>query len=210
MIKDHLKSKKHLKKKDLKEAGCSGSGIRQVSLTTITKSKNLREEFVLDFIKMSTMADIPLEKVEKMSIEILQAGRHTTSSFHLEISVHSQSIRSPLYSSQAVAEALVDLIADETTDCRDKSILNVIATIRGKCYLIGIAKMDACNHSTFSQEIVKCVSGVEIPFDRVRAVVTDSAAYCKKAYREILSPLFPKSTYVLCLAHIVNLASEVF
>ena len=57
-IKDHLKSKKHLKKKDLKEAGSSESGIRQVSLTTITKSKDLREEFVLDFIKMSTMADI--------------------------------------------------------------------------------------------------------------------------------------------------------
>ena len=51
MIKDHLKSKKHLKKKDLKEAGYSGSGIRQVSLTTITMSKDLLEEFVLDFIR---------------------------------------------------------------------------------------------------------------------------------------------------------------
>ena len=216
-IKDHLKSKKHLKKKDLKEAGSSGSGIRQVSLTTITKSKDLREEFVLDFIKMSTMADIPLEKVEKMRPFLLkyckQAGTlpqvSTLRSQYIPraYDLHFTALKQLLKDS---TPALVDLIADETTDCRDKSILNVIATIRGKCYLIGIAKMDACNHSTFSQEIVKCVSGVEIPFDRVRAVVSDSAAYCKKAYREVLSPLFPKSTHVLCLAHIVNLASEVF
>ena len=50
------------------------------------------------------------------------------------------------------------------------------------------------------------MSGVEIPFDRVRAVVSDSAAYSK----QIQTPLFPKSTHVLCLAHIVNLAFDVF
>ena len=144
MIKDHLKSKKHLKKKDLKEAGCSGSGIRQVSLTTITKSKDLRKEFVLDFIKMSTMADIPLEKVEKMRPFLLkyckQAGTlpqvSTLRSQYIPraYDLHFTALKQLLKDSTS---ALVDLIADETTDCRDKSILNVIATIKGKCYLIG-------------------------------------------------------------------------
>ena len=41
-------------------------------------------------------------------------------------------------------------------------------------------------------------------------MVTDSAAYCKKAYRDILSAVFPNPTHVLCLAHIVNLAADVF
>ena len=42
------------------------------------------------------------------------------------------------------------------------------------------------------------------------AVVTDGAAYCTKAYREVLSPVFPKSTHILCLAHVVNLGAEIF
>ena len=57
---------------------------------------------------------------------------------------------------------------------------------------------------------MKCVAEVDIPYERIHAFVTDSAAYCKKAYREVLSPLFPRSIHVLCLAHIVNLAADVF
>ena len=54
------------------------------------------------------------------------------------------------------------------------------------------------------------LTDVGIAFDNVMAIVSDSAAYCKKAYRAVLSAVFPKSTHVLCLAHIVNLAAEVF
>ena len=81
-IKDHLKSKKHRQRKDLKEADTSSSGRKQVTLTTLVKSKDLREEFLLHFIKMSTMVDIPLEKVERMRPFLLkyckQANRHFT------------------------------------------------------------------------------------------------------------------------------------
>ena len=38
--------------------------------------------------------------------------------------------------------------------------------------------------------------------------MTDSAAYCKKAVRE--GQEGPNSTHILCLAHLVNLAAEVF
>ena len=58
-IKDHFKSKKHRMRKERKEAESSsevGPG----------KSKDLREDFILDFLKMCTIADIPLEKTEKM------------------------------------------------------------------------------------------------------------------------------------------------
>ena len=47
-IKDHLKSKKHLEKK----GGHSSKGARQVCLTSIVKSKSMREEFILDYIKL--------------------------------------------------------------------------------------------------------------------------------------------------------------
>ena len=56
----------------MKEADTSSSGRKQVTLTTLVKSNDLRAEFVLDFIKMSTMVDIPLEKVERMRPHLLK------------------------------------------------------------------------------------------------------------------------------------------
>ena len=103
----------------------------------------------------------------------------------------------------------VSITADETTDVRDHNILNVIASIRGRPFLINVVKMDACNHSTVSQAIIKSVSEIGIDFDHVIAIVSDSAAYCKKAYNDVLSAIFPNSMHVLCIAHIVNLVAEV-
>ena len=105
---------------------------------------------------------------------------------------------------------MVHLTADETTDARDESILNVLATVKQKSYLIGVVRMEACNHSTLSKGILNSVADVKLPFDRIHVVITDSAAYCKKAHREVLSAVFSHSIQVVCLAHIVNLAAEVF
>ena len=77
-------------------------------------------------------------------------------------------------------------------------------------YLIGVEQMEACNHSTFSQAILNCPGDAGISFSQVHGVVTDSVAYCKKAVRDVLSTILPNSTHVLCLAHIVNLAADVF
>ena len=74
-IKDHMKSKKHTQRKDQKEAGSSATTHQQVTLTSMARSRDLREEFVIDFLKMATMADIPLEKVEKMKPFLLKYSK---------------------------------------------------------------------------------------------------------------------------------------
>ena len=53
------------------------------------------------------------------------------------------------------------------------------------------------------------VTDIWIKFNQITAAVSDSAAYYKKAYREVLLAVFPNSVHVLCLAHIVNLAADV-
>ena len=92
---------------------------------------------------------------------------------------------------------------------RDHRILNAIACVQGKPYLINVVKMDACNHSTFSQAIIQSVSEAQIAIENVAAIASDSAAYCKKTYREVLLAVYPKSVHILCLAHIVNLSAEI-
>ena len=69
--------------------------------------------------------------------------------------------------------------------------------------------MEACNHSTFSQAIIHSVSKAGMACENVISIVSDSATYCKKAYRDVLSAVYPKSVHVLCLAHIVKLVAEV-
>ena len=217
-VKDHLKSKKHAAKKEARKAKNSSSDApstsRQMTLGTVVKSRDLRAEFVLDYVKMCTVSDIPLEKTEKMrpflEKHCKQAGAlpkvptlRTTYVPKLFES-HFSALKSLL------RDDYVSITADETTDVRDHSILNVIASVRGKPFLIGVVKMDTCNHSTFSQAIIKSVSEVGIAFDHVICIVSDSAAYCKKAYRDVLSAVYPNSVHVLCTTHIVNLASEVF
>ena len=52
-------------------------------------------------------------------------------------SVYDISMRSTTWSSLVVESKPVSIIADETTDVCDHGVLNVIATVRGKPYLIG-------------------------------------------------------------------------
>ena len=189
MIKDHLRSKKHISRKESKISKEGGS--RQVTLTIMVKSKDARQDFILDYVKFCTLADIPLEKTEKMRPFLrkycAQAGAlpqidqlHSTYVPRL-FEAHFSALKDIL------KEQPVSITGDETTDVRDHSILNVIATIRGKPYLIDVVKSDACNHYTFSQAIIQSVTGAGIAFDQVIAVISDSAAYCKKAYHDVLS-----------------------
>jgi len=51
--------------------------------------------------------------------------------------------------------------------------------------------MDACNHLMVSHTILKYVGDVRVTFNLVQGIVTDHAAYCKKAVRDVFSAVFP-------------------
>ena len=79
---------------------------------------------------------------------------------------------------------------------------------------IFVEQMEACKHSTFSQAILKSLSDTGISFNQVSGIVIDSAAYCKKVVRKVLSIVLHTyipitHTHILCVGH-MNLAAEVF
>lgn len=137
------------------------------------------------------MGDIPLSKMEKMRPFITkhcqQGGAlpkaDTLRSLYVPrlFEIHFEALK------KVLRGAKVCVIADETTDIQDCSILNVIVGARGKYFLIDVCTMEACNHATLSQAVVKPLTNVEVQFDDVIAVVTDSAAYCKKAPEKFFS-----------------------
>jgi len=53
-VKDHIKSKRHSSRKSEWKEGASSSS-KQTTLRTCIKSKDLREEFALDYLKMCTI-----------------------------------------------------------------------------------------------------------------------------------------------------------
>ena len=65
-IKDHLKSKKHASRKEAKlaKAGASSTAScsQHITLSTVVKSKDARQDFILDFVKMCTVADTQLTR----------------------------------------------------------------------------------------------------------------------------------------------------
>ena len=58
------------------------------------------------------------------------------------------------------------------------------------------------------QAIVTCLNKYHIKHEDVNGFVSDNAAYCKKAVKEILIPLFPNAVHICCLAHIINLVGD--
>ena len=126
----------------------------------MVKSKCLKEEFVLDFIyKKEFMADIPLEKPEKTKSFLF---KHCQQGGALPQAKFLRSENTPhvfehhfLVLKTIVADTPVGIVADEIRDIWDNSILNVVAMVRGKCYLIGVERMVACNNASFSQAIIK-------------------------------------------------------
>ena len=130
------------------------------------KSKDLREEFILDTVSLCAHADIPLHKVDKLRPFLQKYCKQAGSLPQLSTLRKLYVPRLFELHYAALAEILknqsLSITADEKTDVRDYSILNVLATVQGRPYLIGVSRMEACNHSTFSQGIIRSVTDVGI------------------------------------------------
>lgn len=74
-----------------------------------------------------------------------------------------------------------------------------------RCSLHGSMQKCHCAQAT-----IKSLVTNDLNFNDFLAVVTDNAAYCLKAYREGLKPVFPNSLHVTCICHILNLVGEAF
>ena len=179
-----------------------------VTIPTATISSEQRSNFVLDFTQMMVAADIPLEKTSKLKpflVKYCKQGGTLPQDKTLRTDYvpklyteHVEQLK------KLLKDEPVAIVADETTDVRDHSILNVLAIVRGKSYLIDVITLTACNHQTLSRGIVSAVQAMEIDNGNVTAIITDSAAYCKKAFKDVLSVVYPNATQILCLAHVAE------
>ena len=224
-IDDHLKSAKH--RRQIERQVDEPAAKRQRTMTSLmaasTIAKTEKVAVVKSWVTMLTATNIPLSKTDHPKVrEFLNSrvknGGAIPGGFQL------QNHYLPLLFTEHVEELKAKLkgknlcvILDEMSDDAGRYVLNVLVSTmelnsagRVDASLIDVVFMEKTNHSTVSMAIVKTLTSYDIEFEDVVAFDTDNASCMKKAFRDVLSPLFPNSIHVTCLAHIMNLVGESF
>ena len=115
-----------------------------------------------------------------------------------------------------VADNEVYFIIDETTDCMARYCVNVLVGVidgkPGKTMLLNVSFIRESNNVTIQQVIHEsCVTLWRPlgPYQQLRLVLTDKAAYMCKAIRELKTNfLFPSVNHISCLAHSLNVVAN--
>ncbi|GBB89089.1 hypothetical protein RclHR1_15760005 [Rhizophagus clarus] len=172
--------------------GHSVSWEHKVSVTTHTYNvlsvAESKKTVVNDLVKAFVEANIPLEKVNMLQPFLRKHCREEDLKDFFR-------------------EKTVSIIVDETTDSRARSVVNILFSYRNNTRLVAVDYLDNVNNVTIGQLIIRTLIEWSIPFSFPRLLASDSAAYMKKSYRELLKPIMPQLLHSPCLAHILNLIS---
>jgi hypothetical protein len=99
----------------------------------------------------------------------------------------------------------VSIIMDETTDACQRSVVNTLFVYRKDTKLVSVDFLTRVNNVTMGQTLISILPKYDISITSPRLFLTDSAAYMKKCYREVLHPIMPQLIHIPCCAHILNL-----
>ena len=210
-VTQHLRSKKHL--------SLTSSTNSSSESSTIVANDIDDTEFSSDLCKALIDAGIPLTKLHNSSFnnflhkytgraipdESTLRKRYVASCYDKTI----QNIR------DNVGDSNIWVSVDETTDVTGRFVVNVvIGTMRSeetsKIYLLTCEEIEKTNSTTIAQTFTKALNDLwpnGVQFDRVLLLVTDAAAYMKKAGLA-LKVLYPNMIHVTCLAHGLHRIAE--
>ena len=172
----------------------------------------LKEEFVLDLVRCMTMVDMPMHRLPKflpfLRRHCLQGGAcpHETTVRKVwlprVLEGHFAALR------RLLANRAIWIGWDETTDSMDRSVMNVIVGCQQNVYLVDVRWVARVSHDVVASTVIEVLNNLQIKYGDVRATVSDSAAYCRKASTEVLCPLLKNAKHVPCLCHILALMGD--
>lgn len=206
-ISSHINSKNHQKKREayLK----SSNQTRQLCLPSSLTVADKKKEFLCNLVEAWAEADIPLEKLDKFRGFLntyckeggcIPAANTLRRSYLPKVfETHLESLRH-IFSEKPVA-----IIIDETMDVKGRSTVNTLFSYRGITKLVSVDFLQTVNYSTIGGLVLRLLAEWNISFTLPKVIVSDSAAYMKKCFREALSPIMLQLKHNTCSAHIMNL-----
>ena len=206
-IDNHCNSKSHLANKKLYENKLRTN--HQQTLQSSILSSEKKRTVIENLIEAFAGADIPLEKINRLLPffkKYLQEGGAIPQAATLRqlylpnvFSRHQENLLS------IFMEKPVAIIMDEATDDCSRSVVNTLFSYRNNTKLVSVNFLTQVNNATIGQNCVNIITTYQIPLSLPRVFVTDSAAYMKKSFWEVLKPLMPQLIHIPCCAHIINL-----
>ena len=83
------------------------------------------------------------------------------------------------------------IIMNESLNNCARSIVNTIFVYRHYTKLVSVDFLNVINNSTMGQTLFYILTNYNISFNKPILFLSDSAAYIKKCYREVLKPVMP-------------------
>ena len=99
----------------------------------------------------------------------------------------------------------VAITMDETTDDCAHSVVNTLFHFCTNTKLVSVDFLIQVNNSTMGSTLLTILTKYNIPLSISCLFLSDSAAYMKKCFREVLKPVMPQLIHAPCCAHILNL-----
>ena len=94
---------------------------------------------------------------------------------------------------------------DESSDDCGRSVVNTLFTYRSNTKLVSVDFLELVNNSTIAQTLLLILHSYKIPLNLPLLFLSDSAAYMKKCYCDVLKPIMLQLIHLPCPAHILNL-----
>src|SRR4051794_21104898 len=94
---------------------------------------------------------------------------------------------------------------DETTDDCTHSVVNTLFHFRTSTKLVSVDFLIQFNNSTIGSTLLTTLTKYNIPLSLSRLFLSDSVAYMKKCFCEVLKPVMLQLIHVPCCAYILNL-----
>jgi hypothetical protein len=206
-IDSHVNGIKHETNKKKYEAKQRAS--HQQTLQTTLRAADSKKIVIEDLINAFVGADIPLQKVDKLLPffkKHLKEGGSIPQAPTLRQIYLPNVFESHFFSLKLLFDSKpVSIIMDESLDDCARSVVNTIFVYRNYTKLVSVDFLDEVNNSTIGQTLFYILAKYNISFDKPIVFSSDSAAYMKKSFREVLHPVMRKLIHVPCCAHIMNL-----
>ena len=99
----------------------------------------------------------------------------------------------------------ISIIMDESLDSCARSVVNTIFVYRNSTKLVSVDFLNSVNNTIIGQTFFYVLTNYNIPFNKPVLFLSDSTAYMKKYYQDVLKPVIPQLIHLPCCAHILNL-----
>ena len=206
-IDSHINGNKHQANKKTYEE--KQKSIQQQTLQTTLRAAKSRKTVIEDLVEAFLGADIPLQKIDKLLFffkkNLKEGGAIPKAPTLRQIylpSIFEKHITSLklLFDSKPIS-----IIMDESLDSCARSVVNTIFVYRNFTKLISVDFLNSVNNITIGQTLFYILTNYNIPFNKPILFLSDSAAYMKKCYRDVLKSVMPQLIHTPCCAHILNL-----